>query len=117
MLRLAPLAAALSGCAASASGPVKIDCPAGASTAIARKAQLPRGAAAAIGFPMAEAGARFNTVDVVTDETRGLPFARFIAARRCGGVIAVDYEQGGIALFKATLWLRRTGKGWARVKP
>jgi hypothetical protein len=84
---------------------------------LARKAQLPRGAAEALGFAMAEAGARFNAGDVVTPETRGLPFARFIEAQRCGRLLRIDYEQGGIGYFRRSVLLRRTGKAWRLVQP
>ena len=80
-----------------------------------RKADLPRGAAAALGFAMAERGAPWNATDVL-DSRRPLPSARFIAARQRGCTLAIDYEQGGIAHLRMTAVLSWDGRGWRLVR-
>jgi len=80
-----------------------------------RKADLPRGAAAALGFAMAERGAPWNPTDVI-DSSRPLPSARFIAARQRACTLEIDYEQGGIAHFRATAILEWNGRGWVRMR-
>jgi hypothetical protein len=76
-----------------------------------RKADLPRGVAAALGFAMAERGGAWNPTDVI-DSHRPLPSARFIAARQRACTLAIDYEQGGIAHFRATAILEWNGRAW-----
>jgi hypothetical protein len=80
-----------------------------------RKADLPRGAAAALGFAMAERGAAWNPTDVL-DSRRPLPSARFIAARQRGCTMAIDYEQGGIAHVRMTAILAWNGRAWMLVR-
>jgi hypothetical protein len=80
-----------------------------------RKANLPRGAAAALGSPMAERGAAWNPTDVI-DSRRPLPSARFIAARQRNCMLAIDYEQGGIAHVRLTAILAWDGRGWALLR-
>lgn len=79
------------------------------------KANLPRGAAAALGFPMAERGAPWNPTDVI-DSRRPLPSARFVAARQRDCTLEISYEQGGIAHFRATAILEWNGRGWVLVR-
>jgi hypothetical protein len=73
----------------------------------ARLADLPRGAAAALGFPIAERGAPWNATDDVGPGPL-LPFARFISAQGGGCALTIRYERGGIAhsFETATLALR-----------
>jgi hypothetical protein len=79
----------------------------------ARLADLPAGAAAALGFPIAERGAPWNATDAVR---RGplLPFARFISAQGGGCTLTVRYERGGIAHSYETATLARHQQGWVR---
>ena len=81
----------------------------------ARLADLPAGAAAALGFPMAERGARWNATDVVGPGPM-LPLARFISAEGGGCTITVHYEHGGIAHTYQSATLVRRGEGWARAR-
>jgi hypothetical protein len=76
-----------------------------------RKAALPRGAAAALGFAMAERGAPWNPTDVL-DSRRPLPSARFILARQRDCALAIRYEQGGIAHVRMTAILAWNGRVW-----
>lgn len=77
----------------------------------ARLAELPAGAAAALGFPIAERGARWNATDVVRPGPP-LPFARFISAEGGGCTLTIRYEHGGIAHSFETATLVRRGEGW-----
>jgi hypothetical protein len=77
----------------------------------ARLADLPTGAAAALGFPIAERGARWNATDVVGPGPR-LPFARFISAQGGGCSLTIRFEHGGIAHGFETATLERRGDGW-----
>jgi hypothetical protein len=96
--------------AAQAKGPAR--CNVRGAWSFPRKADLPRGAAAALGFAMAERGGPWNPTDVI-DSSRPLPSARFIAARQRDCALAIDYEQGGIAHFRATAILAWNGRSWA----
>jgi len=86
-------------------------CPLTGSQSFARLADLPAGAAAALGFRIAERGTRFEATDNLGPEPR-LPSARFVAARRTGCTLALRYEQGGIALTQQTALLERSGNRW-----
>jgi hypothetical protein len=77
----------------------------------ARVADLPDGAAAALGFSIAERGARWNATDVVHPGPR-LPFARFISAQGGGCTLTIRYERGGIAHSYETATLSRRQEGW-----
>jgi hypothetical protein len=77
----------------------------------ARLADLPAGAAAALGFPIAERGARWNATDVVGPGPR-LPFARFISAQGGGCTLTIRYERGGIAHSFNVATLSRREQGW-----
>lgn len=79
-----------------------------------RLADLPAGAAAALGFPIAERGAPWNATDVVRPGPR-LPFTRFISARGGGCTLTIRYEHGGIAHSYETATLTRRQEGWALV--
>ena len=81
-----------------------------------RKADLPAGAAAALGFPMAERGAPFQATDVIMPGPR-LPAARFVAARLTNCTLVIRYEHGGIAHTWETAVLERRGSGWVLVRP
>ena len=72
---------------------------------------LPEGAAAALGFPIAERGARWNATDVVGPGPR-LPFARFISAQGGGCTLTIHYERGGIAHIYLDALLSRDEHGW-----
>jgi len=80
-----------------------------------RLADLPAGAAAALGFPIAERGAPWNATDVVRPGPM-LPFARFISAQGRGCLLTISYEHGGIAHSFERATLERRGRGWARVQ-
>jgi len=73
--------------------------------------ELPDGAAAALGFPIAERGARWNVGDAVAPGPM-LPFARFISAQGGGCSLTVRYEHGGIAHTYETATLLRDEHGW-----
>jgi hypothetical protein len=73
--------------------------------------ELPEGAAAALGFPIAERGARWNATDVVRPGPM-LPFARFISAQGGGCSLTVRYEHGGIDHSEQTATLVRDEHGW-----
>ncbi len=90
-------------------------CPLTGSQNYARKAELPAAAVAALGFPMAERGQRFQVTDVIMPGPR-LPATRFISARRTGCTIALRYEQGGIAHSYETAVLERRGNAWTLVR-
>jgi hypothetical protein len=108
LMALAPSAAEAKG-----GGPA---CPIRGSWSFARKADLPRGAAAALGFPMAERGGRWNVGDAILPGPM-LPFARFIAARQDGCALAIRYEHGGIAHTYETALLAWRGPGtWTLVR-
>lgn len=76
-----------------------------------RMADLPRGAAMAIGGGMAEYGQSYQRGDVMKP---GLPPTRFLRASRAGCTILIDYEQGGFAQGRGTLSLSRIGGVWRR---
>jgi hypothetical protein len=80
----------------------------------ARKANLPRGAEAALGFPMAERGAPFEVSDSVGPGPL-LPFARFISARQGDCMLEIRYEHGGIAHTFETALLRYQTHRWLLV--
>jgi hypothetical protein len=101
--------------AAPAIAPAKPACTVRGSWSFPRKADLPRGAAAALGFAMAERGAPWNPTDVL-DSRRPLPSARFLAARQRACTLAIDYEQGGIAYVRMTAILAWNGRGWRLVR-
>ena len=77
----------------------------------ARLADLPDGAALALGFPIAERGAAWNATDVVRPGPR-LPFARFVSAQGGGCTLTVHYERGGIAHSYESARLTRSADGW-----
>jgi len=77
----------------------------------ARLAELPPGAAAALGFPIAERGAPWNASDAVRPGPL-LPFARFISAQGGGCTLTIHYEHGGIAHSFETATLERRGVQW-----
>ena len=77
----------------------------------ARLADLPAGAAAALGFPIAERGAPWNATDVI-EPGRRLPFDRFVSAQGGGCTLTIRYEHGGIAHSFETATLVRRGEGW-----
>jgi hypothetical protein len=81
----------------------------------ARLADLPAGAAAALGFPIAERGAPWNATDVVRPGPR-LPFARFISAQGGGCTLTIRYERGGIAHSYDTMTLSRRQEGWVAAR-
>jgi hypothetical protein len=81
----------------------------------ARKSDLPRGALAALGFPMAERGAPFQVSDAIGPGPR-LPFARFVAARLSACSLTIRYEHGGIAHTFETALLARRGDNWVVVR-
>ena len=78
----------------------------------ARLSELPGGAAAALGFPIAERGAPWNATDAVRPGPL-LPFARFISAQGGGCTLTIRYEHGGIAHSIESATLVRRGEGWA----
>jgi hypothetical protein len=80
-----------------------------------RKADLPRGAADALGFAMAERGAAFQVTDVLGPGP-ALPGSRFVAARQTGCRLALRYEYGGIAHGFATALLEWRSRGWTVVR-
>jgi hypothetical protein len=91
-------------------------CPFHGVRSYARKAELPRGALAALGhMAMAERGAPWNASDDVGPGPM-LPFARFISARQQGCTLALSYEQGGIAHFYETAIIERRASGWVLVR-
>ena len=81
----------------------------------ARKADLPRGAAAALGFALAERGAPFQVSDAIGPGPQ-LPFARFISARQTGCTLVIRYEQGGIAHTFNAATLERRGNRWVLLR-
>jgi len=80
-----------------------------------RKANLPSGAAAALGFPMAERGANWNATDVVGPGPM-LPFARFISARQTNCTLVIHYEHGGIAHSFQDAVLQYQGRRWVLLR-
>lgn len=91
------------------------DCKESKPVDYARKADLPAGAAEALGFPMAEAGEPFQATDVI--RTPHLPFRRFISARRTGCALRLLYERGGIALRREDIDLDLVKGKWTVRKP
>jgi hypothetical protein len=79
-----------------------------------RKANLPRGAEAALGFAMAERGHPFEVSDAVGPGPM-LPFARFIAARQHDCSLEIRYEHGGIAHTFQTALLHYRDRRWVLV--
>lgn len=109
-LALAPVAPAL------ASGGERPACTLRGVHVYARKADVPRGALAALGIPMAERGARFQaTDDIMVGEN--LPPTRFVSARLDGCTLTIRYERGGIAHTWNTAVIQRRGIGWVLVRP
>ena len=80
-----------------------------------RLADLPSGAADALGFAIAERGQPFEVGDAIGPGPRR-PSARFIAAALHGCMLAIRYEYGGIAHGFATALLERRSAGWALVR-
>jgi hypothetical protein len=76
-----------------------------------RKANLPAGAEAALGFAMAERGAPFEVSDDVGPGPL-LPFARFISARQSDCTLEIRYEHGGIAHTFETALLQYQARHW-----
>ena len=109
--RLILLASLVSGPAAAKGGHVCLPF----SRNYARLADLPAGAAAALGFPIAERGAPWNATDVI-EPGRRLPFDRFVSAQGGGCTLTIRYEHGGIAHTYLTATLARRGEGWALVR-
>jgi hypothetical protein len=79
-----------------------------------RKANLPSGAAAALGFAMAERGQPFEVSDAVGPGPL-LPFARFISARQNDCTLEIRYERGGIAHTFETALLQYQARRWVLV--
>jgi len=79
--------------------------------AFPRKANLPGGAEAALGFVMAERGAPWEVSDSVGPGPL-LPFARFISAHQTDCLLEIRYEHGGIAHSYETATLNRDEHGW-----
>ncbi len=77
----------------------------------ARLADLPPGAGAALGFPIAERGAPWNATDDVGPGPL-LPFARFMSAQRSGCTLTLRYEHGGFAHSYETATLALRGGRW-----
>src|SRR3954468_7674106 len=106
--------------AALAASPVAGETKSGAACAVRgawsfpRKADLPAGAEAALGFAMAERGTPFQVSDAVGPGPL-LPFARFIAARQNGCTLEIRYEHGGIAHSFETALLHYQAGRWALV--
>ncbi|MDB5724186.1 MAG: hypothetical protein JWQ16_940 [Novosphingobium sp.] len=92
--------------------PVAAQCVSTGSRVIARKRDLPLGAAAALGMPMAEAGGAFKVTDAgpISD----LPDRRFVSARQTGCTIALRYEKGGYAHTFETMSLSYQNGRWSR---
>jgi len=82
--------------------------------AFPRKANLPRGAEAALGFPMAERGQPFEVSDAVGPGPL-LPFARFISAQQNDCSLEIRYEHGGIAHTFETALLQYQARRWVLV--
>lgn len=61
---------------------------------IRQVSQLPRAIRRLVGA-LAEPGAQFNLSDVITPETKHLPFKRLIYARGQGCGLEIAYERGG----------------------
>ena len=89
-------------------------CPVRGHWSFPRKANLPRGAEAALGFPMAELGQPFEVSDAVGPGPL-LPFARFIAARQHDCALEIRYEHGGIAHTFETALLHYRDRRWVLV--
>jgi hypothetical protein len=79
--------------------------------AFPRKANLPTGAEAALGFAMAERGGPWEVSDAVGPGPL-LPFARFISAHQTDCLLEIRYEHGGIAHTYETALLRYQGRRW-----
>ena len=90
-------------------------CPGRGILSFARKADLPRGVEAALGFAMAERGAPFQVTDVMSPGAQ-LPGSRLIAARQSACSLAIRYEYGGIAHGYATALLERRDGRWTLVR-
>lgn len=98
-------------CAATTDGQ---GCTVRGSWSFPRKANLPRGAEAALGFAMAERGQPFQVSDAVGPGPL-LPFARFIAARQSNCALQIRYEHGGIAHSFETALLEYRNGHWVLV--
>lgn len=81
----------------------------------ARFADLPDQVRTLFRFPMAERGQPFQATDVLMPGPR-LPSTRFVAARETGCSLRLDYQQGGIALFRATALFERRGGRWLMLR-
>ena len=90
-------------------------CPLHAARNYVRKSDLPAGALAAFGIPMAERGAPFQATDVL-DPQHPMPSARFVSARQVNCALAIRYEQGGIAHTWQTAQLYWSGNRWVLVQ-
>jgi hypothetical protein len=110
IILLASLAASPAA-AATKGGPA---CAVHGSWAFPRKANLPRGAEAALGFAMAERGQPFEVSDAVGPGPL-LPFARFMSARQNGCMLEIRYEHGGIAHTFETALLQYQARHWVLV--
>jgi hypothetical protein len=82
-------------------------CPQG-SRQYAYKADLPKEVVSTL-MPMAEAGQRYNTSDVVI---QGIPNTQFISARQDGCRLRVIYWQGGRARYEAFKQFNLSPAGW-----
>ena len=102
----------LAACAGEAAGAA---CPVHGTRNYARKADLPAGALAAFGIPMAERGAPFQATDVL-DSRHPMPSTRFVAARQVNCALAIRFEQGGIAHTWQTAQLYWQGNRWVLVR-
>jgi hypothetical protein len=80
-----------------------------------RKADLPAGAMATFGIPMAERGTPFQATDVL-DSRHPLPSTRFVHARQVNCALAIRFEQGGIAHTWQTAQLWWNGNRWVLVR-
>jgi hypothetical protein len=80
-----------------------------------RKANLPAGAEAALGFAMAERGAPWQVSDAAGPGPL-LPFARFISARQSDCALEIRYEHGGIAHTFETAVLQYQARRWILVR-
>lgn len=90
-------------------------CSVRGSWTFARKASLPSGAAAALGFPMAERGAPFQVSDAIGPGPR-LPFDRFVLATQRDCILTIRYEHGGIAHTFETAVLQYQGRRWVLLR-
>jgi hypothetical protein len=113
---LAGLALAALPAAAAAKGNEHPACTLRGTHVYARRADVPRGALAALGIPMAERGQPFQATDVIMPGER-LPGVRFAWARLDGCTLTIRYEQGGIAHTWNTAIVERRGISWVLQRP